>query len=246
MRGGSRSGMSCAFVRFQTQQMAQLAIEATHGQITLPESTEPLVVRWADAPGTRRRNNNRRSHSSGGSACACSDSCAGRSGRSGLANIHEQPLYFSHHAGSGFGYGAMHMPMQVQVPMQAIGGEYGSMSYYPQSVGGYASGHIGYLPQQHAMVAYPAQQQAMGSTYGPQTTPLAPSQVMLGIHGRGMNQMVAMGQYGYSSGMPSRDQGEMLRGGVQAATSPASTPAVPVLGVPSSPRRGFPRGYPPS
>merc|ERR1711920_1030809 len=182
--------MSCAFVRFQTQQMAQLAIEATHGQITLPESTEPLVVRWADAPGTRRRNNNRRSHSSGGSACACSDSCAGRSGRSGLANMHEQPLYFSHHAGSGFGYGAMHMPMQVQVPMQvhasvphtkcsvekalslhfwrvqAIGGEYGSMSYYPQSVGGYASGHMGYLPQQHAMVAYPAQQQAMGSTYG--------------------------------------------------------------------------------
>ena len=55
MRGGSRSGMACAFVRFQTQAMAQSAIDAVHGRITLPKAAEPLVVRWADAPGSRKR-----------------------------------------------------------------------------------------------------------------------------------------------------------------------------------------------
>jgi len=55
MRGGSRSGMACAFIRFETQAMAQAAIDAVHGQITLPKTAEPLVVRWADAPGNRRR-----------------------------------------------------------------------------------------------------------------------------------------------------------------------------------------------
>lgn len=55
MRGGSRSGMACAFVRFANQQMAQQAIDAIHGQHTLPNSVEPLVVRWADAPGARKR-----------------------------------------------------------------------------------------------------------------------------------------------------------------------------------------------
>merc|ERR1711965_209533 len=47
--------MACAFVRFETQAMAQAAIDGVHGRITLPEAAEPLVVRWADAPGSRRR-----------------------------------------------------------------------------------------------------------------------------------------------------------------------------------------------
>jgi len=55
MRGGSRSGMACAFIRFGTRDMAQSAIDAIHGQITLPKTSEPLVVRWADAPGTRKK-----------------------------------------------------------------------------------------------------------------------------------------------------------------------------------------------
>jgi len=55
MRGGSRSGMVCAFVRFLTQESAQKAIDTIHGQIALPNAAEPLVVRWADAPGSRRR-----------------------------------------------------------------------------------------------------------------------------------------------------------------------------------------------
>ena len=32
MRGGSRSGMACAFIRFEAQAMAQAAIDAIHGQ----------------------------------------------------------------------------------------------------------------------------------------------------------------------------------------------------------------------
>merc|ERR1719305_1034947 len=47
--------MACAFVRFLTQEMAQKAIDTIHGQITLPNAAEPLVVRWADAPGSRKR-----------------------------------------------------------------------------------------------------------------------------------------------------------------------------------------------
>ena len=31
------------------------AIDTIHGQIALPNAAEPLVVRWADAPGSRRR-----------------------------------------------------------------------------------------------------------------------------------------------------------------------------------------------
>ena len=34
---------------------AQKAIDTIHGQIALPNAAEPLVVRWADAPGSRRR-----------------------------------------------------------------------------------------------------------------------------------------------------------------------------------------------
>lgn len=66
MRGGSRSGMACAFIRFETQAMAQAAIDSIHGQITLPETAEPLVVRWADAPGSRRRETRERKPRSGG------------------------------------------------------------------------------------------------------------------------------------------------------------------------------------
>ena len=55
MRGGSRNGMACAFVRFQTQAMAQSAIDAVHGRITLPGSSRAARGGWADAPGSRKR-----------------------------------------------------------------------------------------------------------------------------------------------------------------------------------------------
>ena len=35
--------------------MAQQAMDAIHGRITLPNAAEPLVVRWADAPGSRKK-----------------------------------------------------------------------------------------------------------------------------------------------------------------------------------------------
>ena len=37
------------------------AIDTIHGQITLPNAAEPLVVRWADAPGSRRRDTREKS-----------------------------------------------------------------------------------------------------------------------------------------------------------------------------------------
>ena len=68
MRGGSRSGMACAFVRYTTREMAQAAIEGIHGQHRLPDATEPLVVRWADAPGSRKRDAREANKRRGGAA----------------------------------------------------------------------------------------------------------------------------------------------------------------------------------
>jgi len=73
MRGGSRSGQACAFVRFTTAEGAVAAIQvsasrvaacsrtrslprnllqAIHGKYIMPGCTDPLVVRYADAPGS--------------------------------------------------------------------------------------------------------------------------------------------------------------------------------------------------
>merc|ERR1719428_2514837 len=54
MRGGSRSGQSCAFVRFTTAEGAVAAIQAIHGKYIMPGCTDPLVVRYADAPGAKK------------------------------------------------------------------------------------------------------------------------------------------------------------------------------------------------
>lgn len=55
MRGGSRSGQACAFVRFMTPEGAIAAIQAVHGKYVMPGCTDPLVVRYADAPGSRAK-----------------------------------------------------------------------------------------------------------------------------------------------------------------------------------------------
>eukprot|EP00308_Calcidiscus_leptoporus_P009602 CAMPEP_0119376334 /NCGR_PEP_ID=MMETSP1334-20130426/40018_1 /TAXON_ID=127549 /ORGANISM="Calcidiscus leptoporus, Strain RCC1130" /LENGTH=235 /DNA_ID=CAMNT_0007394887 /DNA_START=160 /DNA_END=863 /DNA_ORIENTATION=+ len=55
MRGGSRSGQACAFVRFTTAEGALAAIQAIHGKLVMPGCTDPLVVRYADAPGSRAK-----------------------------------------------------------------------------------------------------------------------------------------------------------------------------------------------
>jgi len=238
MRGGSRSGMACAFVRFQTQQMAQAAIDAIHGQITLPGASEPLVVRWADAPGTRRRSSRR-----GGSGRV--GGSGGHDHRSAMSSQHGQPVYVAH---GGYSYGTMPVTMPVQMPMQAIGGGYGSMPFYPHTVGGYAGGHMGYLPQQHAMLAYQQQQQqqALGSAYTQQTASLGTPQLMVpGMHASGMNPVMALGQYNYSGAMSPVDQGEALPGGPRGPPS-ARAPPPPGHGTQPPPRCGPPRGYPTS
>jgi len=53
MRGGSRSGQACAFIRFTTPEGAIAAIQAIHGKYVMPGCSDPLVVRYADAPGSR-------------------------------------------------------------------------------------------------------------------------------------------------------------------------------------------------
>ena len=55
MRGGSRSGQACAFVRFVSPEGAIAAIQAVHGKYVMPGCTDPLVVRYADAPGSRTK-----------------------------------------------------------------------------------------------------------------------------------------------------------------------------------------------
>jgi len=55
MRGGSRSGMACAFVLFATHEMAQCGLDAVHGKKLPSVSTmEPLAVRWADRSPRKR------------------------------------------------------------------------------------------------------------------------------------------------------------------------------------------------
>ena len=148
MRGGSRSGMACAFVRFLTQEMAQKAIDTIHGQITLPNAAEPLVVRWADAPGSRRRDTREKSSKRSGSG----------NGRDGSGIPVGRPMY---------GYGGMEYQQQqgwgvhmgyMQMPMQGYNGFYGQ----GQMGGGY--GGMNYAPNQqplqmHMMPGMPYQQQ---------------------------------------------------------------------------------------
>jgi len=158
MRGGSRSGMACAFVRFQTQQMAKLAIEAIHGQITLENASEPLVVRWADAPGSRKRTNHYGPRRGGG----------GHGHRDmGRMGAHMSYMQQQQHGQQG-GYGyypmasqhAMPAQMQMQAHAQAMSGGYG---VYQQHMGGQYGGGVpmGFMHQQHVqMLNYPQAQMA--------------------------------------------------------------------------------------
>jgi len=130
MRGGSRSGMACAFIRFATQAMAQAAIDAIHGQVSLPNTAEPLVVRWADAPGSKRR-----------------DSHNGRSRRGGGGGNRDNvqqgyPQYMGMQ---------MHPQLNAQMQMQMLPqmGGFGG-GYYPQQ-------QMQWAPQQMAQMGYAMQ-----------------------------------------------------------------------------------------
>mmetsp|Transcript_27620 Transcript_27620/g.89183 ORF Transcript_27620/g.89183 Transcript_27620/m.89183 type:complete len:347 (-) Transcript_27620:41-1081(-) len=155
MRGGSRSGMACAFIRYAAQEMAQQAIDAIHGNITLPDATEPLVVRWADTPGSRGRE--------------------ARGGRHGAPGKRSPSLGGADRRGAGaggsygVGMGSMLMqpnayaytPAYVPVPAPVQMGTYGQV-YTQMGMGGYNTGG-----------AYPAQAQ-VGYGYGYGYAPQSP------------------------------------------------------------------------
>lgn len=145
MRGGSRSGMACAFVRYETQEMAQKAIDAIHGQITLPKGPEPLVVRWADAPGNRRRESRERSNKRGSGSGRDSNGVAiGKAVFGRMDYMHSQ---------QGWG-----MPMPyMQMPMQAMGGGFNNPGFYGQ---GQMGGGYMYQHPQLQMMQMSYQQQA--------------------------------------------------------------------------------------
>lgn len=139
MRGGSRSGMACAFVRFATQQMAQEAIDAIHGQHTLPNASEPLVVRWADAPGSRKREGGGGRRRGGGGGGGAGGGVGGGGGGPTWPMMQLQM--------GGYG-GYPHMPMggmgsqlMMQHQQQQMGGGYGG-GYY----GGQPGVNGGFLP----------------------------------------------------------------------------------------------------
>lgn len=169
MRGGSRSGMACAFVRFAEQPMAQQAIDAIHGQHTLPEATEPLVVRWADAPGTRKRDvreggrKNRQGGGGGGSG-------ASRDG--GWNNM--VPMRFN-----GMSYGSYPQQTAQMGQMQAqqlggMGGSFGATYYGAQHLGmeGCYSSGPGMMPYHHQpMMPYMDMSQANMPSWFPAGPP---------------------------------------------------------------------------
>jgi len=139
MRGGSRSGMACAFIRFQAQDMAQSAIDAIHGQVTLPKSAEPLVVRWADAPGSRRRDFRER-----------------KGGRGGMGRDNNLPQQgYPYMPQQGFNY--QQMPHAMHMHMNTMGGMPYGTQFYPQQMAsmGWQAQHMpmmGYHPQQAMMM----------------------------------------------------------------------------------------------
>merc|ERR1712087_658767 len=221
--------MACAFVRFQTKQMAQLAIEGIHGQFTLPDALEPLVVRWADPPGSRKRES--RDRGSGNRRC-CGNSMSGAY-RGPDMSCSSRPGISSYMSQGSHGYA------QMQMPMQAMGGNFGPAFYGPhmgvdQSIaGGYGGVHLGFIPpQQMHLMQYAQQPQAVGAFPPPPGGP----QPMVMPSSRGMPPMTMHQQLGYQQfgvGMLPHDQPEAL------ATAPRISSAPPPRGVPAC------RGVPP-
>jgi len=164
MRGGSRSGMACAFVRYLTQEMAQKAIDAIHGRVTLPGAAEPLVVRWADAPGSRKRDSRE-----GGRGGKNRGDRASRESRDSGGSVPAvgQPVYSEYTQGgwNGYGQGQMQYGMYPQYgPSGGYYGQHGMADAYPI---GYGAG--GFPPQmapQMMHMPYHQQQQMAMAQWG--------------------------------------------------------------------------------
>jgi len=80
MRGGSRSGMACCFVRYALQEEANAAIAAVHGKHVPAGATDPLVVRFADTPGSGRGRKSRSGAAGGTGSVATHTGAAGMVG----------------------------------------------------------------------------------------------------------------------------------------------------------------------
>jgi len=165
MRGGSRSGMACAFVRFASQPMAQAAIDAIHGRITLPDALEPLVVRWADAPGRRKRDGREGNRSKRGGSGGMGGGGGARDISSGMEGWPPHMMMPNHVYG---GYPQMmmaqgHPHMMAQNPMMqqhaGVGNSLGGpQQFFHQGVG------VGNFPNGNAML----HSQGMGGYPQPQ------------------------------------------------------------------------------
>ena len=173
MRGGSRSGMVCAFVRFASQPMAQAAIDAIHGRIALPNSAEPLVVRWADTPGSRRREGreggrSKRSGAGGGAAAGAPRGLEGGMDSwappmmmgNGVYGGFPPQMMMGGHPGAQPGM----MPQGAMLPPQpGLNASYGGPPAYYAQMGGAAWVQGGMMPPHMggAGALYAAQQQMM-------------------------------------------------------------------------------------
>ena len=177
MRGGSRSGMACAFIRFSTQAQAQAAIDAIHGRVTLPDTAEPLVVRWADAPGSRRREGReggrgkRNGGGGGGGARNGEPLGGGMEGWGGGGQMILGPngtVYGApYHPGMMMGnlgpQGQMLPPQALMAPQVQMGGQFAAPPYFGHGMPGasFANGTHGGIPPQHMGGGNPYAQQQM-------------------------------------------------------------------------------------
>jgi hypothetical protein len=129
--------------------MAQAAIDAIHGQHTLPNAAEPLVVRWADAPGTRKRDTREGSRKRGGGGGGAGGACGSKFNMAhGWRPMMQMQMPMNWASYSPMQQVAMQHQMAAQ-QQAAMGGSYPS-SFYP-SQGGAAMGMGGNYCQQQMM-----------------------------------------------------------------------------------------------
>jgi hypothetical protein len=203
MRGNSRSGMACAFIRFASQPMAQAAIDAIHGQHKLREAAEPLVVRWADTPGSRKRDGREGGRKRGGGGGGSGGGGGGKfnnNNNNNLANAGGwapgMPMQMGWDGFSPEYMYQMAMQQQMQQQVAAMGGSYASGPFYgvPNGAMGMASfmgaqqmgaqqmgaqPMMGYPPQGMMQVPYmqqPMMQQCYATAGSPIITPMMGAQ----------------------------------------------------------------------
>ena len=150
MRGGSRSGQACAFVRFTTPEGAVAAIQAVHGKYIMNGCQDPLVVRYADAPGSKAKKGNARlCYGNFGSPACGGYGGAPPGGWAGPCAA----------AGTGWGGGGFFGAGAGFLPQYGVGVGVGAMNMGGIGMGGFgaASGAQGASPQPGPSAPQPQQ-----------------------------------------------------------------------------------------